>query len=459
MQRYIPEEIRYYQSTESKYTVAKKATIDKYFVFIERALGLLNPSGLLGYIVPHKFFLTTGGKGLRKFITKNHQISRIIHFGVTQVFPERSTYTAILILQSNKMDEFEFKKIAKISAASLSSNDHIRKYQSNKYRADPWVFLSPETEEIFSRFEGDKYQRLGEITDITVGLQTSADKIYIFVPKDENTNTFTFDYKGQEYEIEKGICKPAIYDLSFSAFESIKGNAQMIFPYEIENDEAKLIDEVALEKGYPLAWRYLSDNKEVLEKRSLQGSNPKWYQFGRSQSLVKFLNTEKLVWSVLATRPPYVLDTNNLLFTGGGNGPYYGLLNKSSYSLLYFLAILSHPVIESMVKAGASEFRGSYYSHGKQFIEKLPIKKIDFSNEDEVEKYNEIVRKSRNLIDTTVKFKTEKNSTRKKVLDRKRNTLFSQLVKVINELYQISDKEFMTVLNDEMLTVAIGESE
>lgn len=459
MQKYIPEETKYYQSADSQYTVAKKATIDKYFVFIQRALGLLNPSGLLGYIVPHKFFLTSGGKELRKLITESHQISKIIHFGVTQVFPERSTYTAILILQANRMDEFEFKKVSRLSAESLSSDEHTRKYKTDKYNADPWVFLSSDTEVIFDRFKGEEYERLGDITDITVGLQTSADKIYIFVPEEDNTSTYTFTYKGQKYEVEKGICKPAIYDLSFSAFESIEGNAQMIFPYEIENDEAKLIDEKTLKEDYPLTWKYLSKNKTALEKRSLQGSNPKWYQFGRSQSLVKFHNAEKLVWSVLATRPPYVHDTNNLLFTGGGNGPYYGLLNNSNYSLLYFLGILSHPVIESMVKAGASEFRGSYYSHGKQFIEKLPIKKIDFSNEDEVEKYEKVIKIVRNLISTTAQSKAEKNSARKKVLDRKLGTLSNQLIKVINDLYRISDEEFATVLNDEMLAVAIGEDE
>ncbi|HAC4140589.1 TPA_asm: endonuclease, partial [Listeria monocytogenes] len=37
MKKYSPEEIAYYKSG---YTVAKKATIDKYFVFIQRALGL-----------------------------------------------------------------------------------------------------------------------------------------------------------------------------------------------------------------------------------------------------------------------------------------------------------------------------------------------------------------------------------------------------------------------------------
>ena len=428
-------------------------------MFIQRAIELLNSTGLLGYIIPHKFFLTTGGKELRKFITEHHQISKIIHFGVTQVFPERTTYTAILILQANKMDEFEFKKVSKISAEALSLDEHTRKFRTEKYNSDPWVFLSPETERIFYKFKGDEFEKLGEITDITVGLQTSADKIYIFVPEEETNNTFKFTYKEKKYEIEKSICRSAIYDLSFSTFESIEGNAQMIFPYEITNGEAKLIDEDTLERDYPLAWEYLCEFITVLEKRSLQGNDPKWYQFGRSQSLVKFHNAEKLVWSVLAKRPPYVLDTENLLFTGGGNGPYYGLLNKSNYSLLYFLGILSHPVIESMVKSGASEFRGSYYSHGKQFIEKLPIKKIDFTSKNELEKYEKVVKIVRNLINTTARYKAEKNGSRKKILARKLRTLFTQLVNVINDLYQISDEEFETVMNDEMLTGAIGEDE
>lgn len=459
MQRYSPEEIKYYQADDSQYIVAKKATIDKYFVFIQRAIDLLNPTGLLGYIVPHKFFLTKGGKELRKFITENHQISKIIHFGVTQVFPERSTYTAILILQAIKMEEFEFMKVNKISAETLSSDEHTRKYKTEKYNSDPWIFLSPHTEAIFDKFTGEEFEKLGDITDITVGLQTSADKIYIVDPDNETEDTFIFNYKGKRYEIEKSICHSAIYDLSFGAFESIQGNAQMIFPYEIENEEAKLIDEETLKNDYPLAWRYLNEFKTELEKRSLQGSDPKWYQFGRSQSLAKFHNTEKLIWSVLSTRHPYVLDKRNLLFTGGGNGPYYGLVNESNYSLLYFLGILSHPVIENMVKAGASEFRGSYYSHGKQFIEKLPIKKIDFTDKDEVEKYNKVVKIVENLIKTTDQSKAEKNGSRKKVLDRKLGTLFNQLIQVINNLYQISEEEFKTVLNDEMLSVAIGEEE
>lgn len=446
------------QAPHSQYIVAKKATIDKYFMFIQRAIELLNPKGLLGYIVPHKFFLTKGGKELRKFITEKYQISKIIHFGVTQVFPERSTYTAILILQASEMDQFEFKKVDKISTEALSLQEDIQSYKTEKYNSAPWIFLSPKTEAIFEKFTGEKFERLGDMTDITVGIQTSADDIYIFVPKEETDDLFKFTRSGEDYEIEKSICRSTIYDLSFSAFESIQGNAQMIFPYRLENKKAKIICEDDLEENYPLAWKYLNKFRIQLEKRSVQGNEPKWYQFGRSQSLAKFHDADKLIWPVLATRHPYVLDTENLLFTGGGNGPYYGLLNKSNYSLLYFLGILSHPVIEGMIKARASEFRGSYYSHGKQFIEKLPIKKIDNSNKDEMEKYNTIIDRVRNLISTNVQLKAERNGSRRKIYERKLDTLFNQLVEVINSLYQINEEELITVMSDEMLSISTGEN-
>jgi type I restriction-modification system DNA methylase subunit len=459
MQKYNPEEIKYYQSSNSQYVVAKKATIDKYFVFIQRAIELLNKSGLLGYIVPHKFFLTKGGEELRRFITGHYQISKITHFGSTQVFPQRTTYTAILIIQKSKKLNFEFKKINRVSVEQLSSKEHILSYETDRCSSEPWVFLSPATEKIFNKFKGEKFERLGDITDINVGLQTSADKIYIFTPETETEYTFVFNKGDEKYEVEKNICRETIYDLSFNAFESIKGNAQMIFPYEIKEGEAYLIEEAKLEEGYPLTWKYLNKFKPVLEKRSLQGNFPKWYQFGRSQSLAKFHNTKKLIWSVLATKPPYVLDINNLLFTGGGNGPYYGLLNKSNYSLFYFLGILAHPLIENMVKAGASEFRGAYYSHGKQFIENLPIRKINPEKPEEVKMYNLVVDNVENLIVTIEQLKNERNGSRKEVLTRKIDFCNQKLIEIINCLYDVSDEEYRTVVSDEMLNIQLGDND
>ncbi|MFC5045444.1 Eco57I restriction-modification methylase domain-containing protein [Aquimarina hainanensis] len=448
--KYSPEEVLYYQSTTSDYSVAKKDSIDKYYVFIQRAIELLNPKGYLGYIIPNKFFIIKAGKALRKFIKENSYLSKIVHFGVTQVFPDKLTYTAILILQKEELDQFDFKRVQHISSSSLTSDVGVRKYEQAEFSQEPWVFLSEETEVVLKKMYSDDTAELGSLADLTVGLQTSADKIYIFKPTEETESTYKFEQTGQVWEIEKDICQSCIYGLTLRLFDTISENAKMIFPYSISDGKAEIIQEEVLQENFPLAWKYLNHHKAKLEQRSINGSkDPKWYQFGRSQSLTKFHSGEKLIWSVIANQPTYVLDNQNLQFTGGGNGPYYSLINQSDLSILYFLAILGHPIVERMVQAGASEFQGNYYSHGKQFLERIPIKLI--SSDTDKEKYEEIIKTVKELIKAKSKFNSLYGAKRI-VYQRKLDTLNSKLITIINELYGISSSDYDTVINDEMFS-------
>ena len=57
---------------------------DKYYLFIERAMQLLNTGGDLGYIVPSKFMKTASGKGLRGFIANNQYLLKLVTFGANQ---------------------------------------------------------------------------------------------------------------------------------------------------------------------------------------------------------------------------------------------------------------------------------------------------------------------------------------------------------------------------------------
>ncbi len=99
----------------------------------------------------------------------------------------------------------------------------------------------------------------------------------------------------------------------------------------------------------------------------------------------------------------YAHDDQDIIFTGGGNGPYYGLrpLPKTELSIHYLQAVLSHPVIEAMVRAIGSSFRGGYRSHGKQFIKDLPIRPIDFTNPADRAIHDKIVALVRALIQAT----------------------------------------------------------
>lgn len=439
--KYSPQEVAYYRSKQSGYSYTKKDSFDKYYLFIERAIQLLNPVGLIGYIIPHKFFITKGGTKLRKSITTKTFLSKIIHFGVTQVFPERSTYTTILILDKKEKTNFSFQRINSLTIENPFSHFPIIKYKCSNYSASPWVFLSKEAELLFEKIKNQGTTPLKELADITVGLQTSADKIYIFTPVNETKTTIFFEKDGIKWEIEKAITLPCLYDAKLELFDAPNSNARIIFPYFLEDGNAVVYSEQQMQSLFPLCWKYLLAHQTKLEKRSINGKNPVWYQFGRSQSLTKFHNTSKLIFPVLSTQQSYAFDNKNIQFTGGGNGPYYSILSNSEYSIFYILGILAHPAFEAMIKSRASEFRGSYYSHGKQFIENLPIKDLNLDNREDKLQYDSIVKCVQNLIKTRTSIQTIYNSGQKKVLKRKFNFLQEKLITLINTLYDLNSDE------------------
>ena len=70
------------------------------------------------------------------------------------------------------------------------------------------------------------------ISDIFVGLQTSADKIYIVKENraDEEYIYFT-DIKGEERKVERSILRKSVYDTQMNKYEKIVANTYIIYPY------------------------------------------------------------------------------------------------------------------------------------------------------------------------------------------------------------------------------------
>ena len=70
---------------------------------------------------------------------------------------------------------------------------------------------------------------------------------------------------------------------------------------------------------FPLAYKYLLDNKEKLESRDLE-KNAKWYQFARSQS-INSINKDKIVIKHIISNDTkkvkyFKLDKNTAVYSG-----------------------------------------------------------------------------------------------------------------------------------------------
>lgn len=454
MVRYSEAEVRYYQWTESPYTTARADNFDKYSLFIEKALGLLKPNGLLGYIVPYKFFTIRSGRALRELLTGGKHLAEITHFGALQIFGKaRSTYTCILILSRVEQERFTVEHVTDLVQWRLGQQRQINEHVIDSIGEAPWEFLSPEATALFDRLRHENPTVLSDVASIFVGVQTSADKIYIFEAVAETANTVTFDdVNGIQWTIEKAILRPALMDVQLPAFSRPQANTCIIFPYKVDKSGAVLYSVDEMQTRFPHCWQYLQNYENQLRARSLQ-TPEMWYGYGRTQSLTRFNGDAKLIWPVLSLEPRYAYDDQDILFTGGGNGPYYGLrpLPDIQLSIFYLQAILSHPVFEAMIKSVASTFRGGYKSHGKQFVQSLPIRQINFNKHDEKSRHDNIVTAVQQLIQATEALKTATLPHQQQTLRTQARILKQRIDRLIEQLYGIDAADLKTIpeLQDE----------
>lgn len=449
MVAYSREEIAYYQHDGSPYTTARQDNFDKYALFIERSLSLVRQDGRIGVIVPHKFMSIQAGRALRALLTAGRVLEQVVHFGVKQVFGRgTSNYTCILVINRAGADPVELERAGPLEEWRYGQQGQVTRIPADELGADPWEFADEEVRALFARIRDQFPERLSGVAEIEVGVQTSADGIYIFREAASDANTVTLRWNDRDWQIERAILRPCLHDVPLYAYAHPEPNAWMIFPYElVENGNSKtrarLIQPDEMAAQYPGCWDYLRARREELEKRNIVGgaaAERQWYQYGRSQSLTKF-DRPKIILPVLSIEPRYAYDEADTLFTGGGNGPYYMVRARedAEVSTLYLLAVLNHPLSEAFVRTNTSTFRGGYYSHGKQFIESLPVPVPEEPQCAAIEaKTGELVA----AINGLSVARTPRARTRK---DREVNELRNEVERLVSAVFGLSAADMTTI--------------
>ena len=442
MVRYSPREYGFYKSHYSGFETAGAELLDKYYLFIERAWNLLKDGGVIGYIVPHKFMNIQTGVALRHFLSSRAGVRKIIHFGTHQTFKNRSTYTCILILGKPAQTSFKIAFVQDWNRFLFAHTTEYDTYDATTLGDMPWTFIPGQINERLSALRGC-CSPLIDLARIFVGVQTSSDKVYIVTAdREDDAYVYFHDKFGNERKAEKGILRKSIYDARLEKYRVIEPNSYIIFPYRNENGRPKLIDLSVMQTEYPCVLEYLNAFKEELDQRNMTPPRTveNWYAYGRSQSLAKFIEGEHLIWPVLSRDSNYVYDNEQVVFTGGGNGPFYGIEMKDGVeeSIFYVQAILNHWLMELLVRKSASSFRGGYYSHGKQFVAQLPIYRINFEDDIQRKTHDSIVAKVHQIEFLNQRMKEAQNTAAKRTIQRATEAAQRDLSALIDDLYGVN---------------------
>ncbi len=133
-------------------------------------------------------------------------------------------------------------------------------------------------------------------------------------------------------------------------------------------------------------------------------------------------------------------DEANTLITAGRNGPYYMVRPRegASVSNHYLLAVLNHPLSEAQSEQDQS-VPGWLYSHGKQFIEDLPV---PIPNDADRTRIEGLVGA---LIDTPSELAAARTPRERTVKEREANTARKEIENQMSVVFGLSDADMEIV--------------
>ena len=431
---------------------------DKYFLFVERAFKLLKEDGAMGYIVPSKFMKVGAGKELRNYISSNKSIKAITSFGAHQVFSDKSTYSCIIILQNKENETFTYSEIDSLTKWKVRDLTSFSENKRNISRLgeETWVLCSDRLQSILNHISAQSLP-LGEIVGddyIFNGIQTSANKEYIFQPESEDRQYFYFKYNKQLYQIEKKITKPYFKTVSgvdsLNTYRTFKPNARVIFPYKRRTDgKLDVIQLSTIQRKFPYFYNYLRVIKSELDRpdrdiKPAPTTANEWHRFGRHQSLEACEIAEKIIVGVLAQENKYAVDTNGTLVSSGGTAGYclVSIPADSQYSIYYIQAILGSIQGEWLASLYGEIFRGGFIARGTKVLKQIPVRTIDFNNLADVTAHKEIVERQKSLISRGDRIAANGNNARTaRPLKRQFELLKEEQQQAINNLYGMTEEE------------------
>jgi hypothetical protein len=374
-----PDLVRY---LKDHYAAAKKGNYDLYVVFVEDGLKLLSDHGEFAYILPHKFFNAQYGEPLRKLLSEGRHLRHVVHFGDQQIFPGATNYVCLLFLNKAGVEHCRWVRADNLAEWLASLRAPERALPAARFTPAEWNVVVGSGSRIFDKLQ-QMPVRLGHVADIFVGLQTSADPVFILRLLDHCKATLQVFSKAldEELEIESGICKKVLKGAEIHRYQLDEPENVILFPYTISDGGAYLMPAPKLRSQYPLAWEYLRKVRTLLEAREAgKWRVAEWWQFGRNQNIAEMASA-KILTQVLARRASMTFDANgDFAFVGGGNAGGYGIRLKhgSGMASSYVLGALNSKLLDHFLRRVSTPFHSGFWSYARRFIAQLPIRPIDF---------------------------------------------------------------------------------
>jgi type II restriction/modification system DNA methylase subunit YeeA len=361
----IPEQDKDYFSAE--FEVAKER-YDLYSLFVEQADKLSEDR--VGLILPNKFFEARAGRPMRNYLKDTGTVDSIVDFNQNQVFEGATTYTCLLFLTENRESSvIRYGSIAEDPKDSLNSISWVD--IDLKEEGDKWNLAGEAERKILSRVE-DAGVDFEDIADqIQVGVQTSANKVFVLHNCDKKDGSIEGYSKAlsERVTVEEDLTHPFVTDNEVSRYSFPSTDSRLIYPY---TSEGELISENHLSQNYPETHRYLEENKADLESRG--GENQvfeSWYAHWCPRHPRKFERPKILVSQVVKQGESTYDSDGDVYFSSTVYSPV--LKDEYEESELEVLGLLNSSLVWYYITQTGTVLRGGYYRYKTEYLEPIGV--------------------------------------------------------------------------------------
>jgi len=447
MKEWAPLEVEFYKRA---FAAAGKGNYDIYVVFVEKGLGLLNAKGRLGFILPHKFFNAQYGETLRGLLAEGKHLAGVVHFGDAQVFSGATTYTCLLFLEKAGADACRFTKVDDLDAWQKTGQGTEGAIPAASVTAAEWNFTVGRDADLFEKLRRMPL-KLGDVADIFVGLQTSADDVFIMNIVEENENAIKLHSKalGEDWTFEKNLLFPLVSGTDVQRYGELPDRQYILFPYEVTGTTVSLIEFRRLAECYPQTAAYLAANRKRLEGREKgKSKGSKWYGYIYLKNMAR-QGTRKICIPRLVNHLCAAYDTEGRHYLD--NVDVGGVVWRSMYQnqgFPYLLGILNSKLLRWYFPFVSAPFRGGWMSANRQFLSQLPIRPIDFADATDRKCHDRMVALVEEILALHRRLAAARTDHEQTTLKRQIDAADRRIDRLVYDLYGLTEEEIQIAEKD-----------
>ena len=351
-------------------------------LFVERAVHILAPGGVLGLVIPNRLFINKSAEPLRHVLTTHCNLNVVVDFGSTKLF-DADAYVGCVVAQKttdsvrrapvrvvfvNSLEpDFMTSELLEAEARDVASRDgQLVSYNARQPGAGAWQLLS--VREQTTRVLLDEASvRLGDIAAVAQGIRTGANDIFVLeVLEDDGTSLARVNNGlGEQWFIERDLLEPLVFGAELARFTEVQPVRKLLYPYRA----GRAISELELRERYPRAQEYLWAYRDILSARaSLRGTGSEHYELIRPRD-ERWLRRPKLLIRDLAPATAFAADPLGTAFLVGGTA----VVPADPDHTIPLLAYLNSPLISRFAERQAPSFRGDFFKFEPGVLSAIPV--------------------------------------------------------------------------------------